>query len=144
LRRGAAERFHLQLHTETRLEPMLNLVAAKGGIKIEEADPPVPPDKEGRVNAAVGDRSGRTIANKATMAGLASVLALFLKRPVIDQTGLKGYYDFDASWSAPEAPRRAASRPGFRHRRGCLTVLGIPRASLENPLPAITSNIGRR
>jgi uncharacterized protein (TIGR03435 family) len=102
LRAMLADRFHLRIHTETRQEPVLDLVTGNGGMKIKEVDPPVPPDSEGRVNAAVGDAGGRMIARKATMAGLAVALAIFLKRPVVDQTGLKGYYDFDVRWSAEE------------------------------------------
>jgi uncharacterized protein (TIGR03435 family) len=113
MRAMLADRFHLQLHTETRHEPILNLVVAKGGIKIKEVGPSAPPDKEGHVNAAVGNRSGRMIANKATIAGLASVLALFLKRPVADQTGLKGYYDFEVHWNAPEALDGQPPAPGL-------------------------------
>lgn len=108
-----AERFHLQVHTETRQERVLNLEVAKGGVKIKEVDPPVPPDKEGRVNAAMGDSSGRMIAKKGTMTGLASVLTLFLKRPVVDRTGLKGYYDFDVKWSAPETLDGQRPASGF-------------------------------
>ena len=102
LRAMLADRFHLQIHTETRQEPILRLVIGNGGIKIKEVDPPVPPDSEGHVNAAVGDTGGRMIARKATMAGLAVALAIFLKRPVVDQTGLKGYYDFDVRWRVEE------------------------------------------
>jgi uncharacterized protein (TIGR03435 family) len=107
-----ADRFQLQIHTETRQEPILNLVIGNGGIKMKEADPPVPPDSEGHVNAAVGDTGGRMIGRKATTAGLAIALAIFLKRPVVDQTGLKGYYDFDVRWNA-DAPPGQPPAPGL-------------------------------
>ena len=77
-------------------------------------DAPAPPDTEGHVNAAVGDASGRMIARKATMAGLAGVLAMFLKRPVV------GYYDFDACAGAPSSAWAQAAchtRLGRRKRR---------------------------
>jgi uncharacterized protein (TIGR03435 family) len=104
-----ADRFHLQLHTDTRKEPIYNLEVAKGGIKIKEVDPPVRPAKEGHVRAAYGDDGGRMIGNKSTMAGMVDNLTVMLQRTVIDQTGLKGYYDFDVRWSAPDAPARAAT-----------------------------------
>jgi len=104
MRAMLADRFHLKLHTETRQERIFSLEVAKGGFKIKEVGPPVPPAKEGHVNAAMGDSGGRMIGNKSTMEGLATALTLFLKRPVVDQTELKGYYDFDVKWSAPEAP----------------------------------------
>ncbi len=95
-----ADRFHLQLHTETRQTPVLKLKIAKGGIKLNEVAPPVPPAKEGYVGLAAGDNDGRIIGAKSTMAGLAKALTVFLERPVIDETGLKGYYDFDLKWGA--------------------------------------------
>ena len=113
LRGMLADRFHLRMHTETRQEPVLNLEVAKGGLKIEETDPPVSPAKERPVGAAVGNSGGRMIGNKSTMAGLAAALTIFLKRPVIDRTGLTGYYDFDVKWSAPEAAEGLPSSEGL-------------------------------
>jgi uncharacterized protein (TIGR03435 family) len=54
-------------------------------------------------------------AKKSTMAGFARMLVIFVKRPVVDQTGLNLYYDFDVKWSAPESadgqpPARSRSR----------------------------------
>ncbi len=54
LRAMLADRFHLKVHPETRQERVLDLEVAKGGIKIKEVDPPVPPAKEGLVGAAMG------------------------------------------------------------------------------------------
>ena len=113
MRAMLADRFHLQLHTETRQESIFNLEVEKGGIKIKEAPPPVPPVKEGHVNAAVGNSGGRMIGKKSTMMGLATALTIFLKRPVVNQTGLKGYYDFDLKWSAPETPDGQPPAPGL-------------------------------
>lgn len=110
MRAMLADRFHLRLHTETRTEKILGLRVAKGGMKIPEVEPPVPPAKEGFVNAAMGDSGGRMIGKKATMQGLARALTLFLKQATIDQTGLPGYYDFDIRWSAP--PRLDPPSPG--------------------------------
>src|SRR5439155_16747652 len=85
----------------------------KAASRLREVDPPVPPAKEGHVNAAMGDDGGRMIGNKSTMASLASVLTLFLKRPVVDRTGLKGYYDFDVKWNAAEMQDGQRPGPGF-------------------------------
>jgi uncharacterized protein (TIGR03435 family) len=113
MRAMLADRFHLQVHAETRQEPIFHLEAAKGGVKIQQVDPPVPPAKEGHVGAAMGDSGGRIIGNKSTMAGLATALTIFLKRPVVDKTRLKGYYDFDVKWSAPEAADGQPPAPGL-------------------------------
>jgi uncharacterized protein (TIGR03435 family) len=109
MRAMLTDRFHLQLHTETRQEPVFEMVIAKGGVKLKEVDAPETPEKEGLVNMALGDRGGRMIAEKAGMGRLAPVLALWLKRPVIDKTGLKGFYSYDFTWTAPD--RADGTRP---------------------------------
>jgi uncharacterized protein (TIGR03435 family) len=38
------------------------------------------------------------------MASIARVAGNFLGQNVIDETNLKGYYDFDYRWTAPEIP----------------------------------------
>jgi uncharacterized protein (TIGR03435 family) len=104
MRAMLADRFHLRLHTETREEPIFNLELTKGGFKFKDAGPPAPPEKSLPVGAAMDDESGRMIGKKSTMTSLASALVIFLKRPVVDATGLQGYYDFDVQWRAPEQP----------------------------------------
>lgn len=110
------DRFHLQLYTETREERVYNLEVAKGGLKIKEVDPPVPP-AQAALDAVMGDTYGRMMGEKSTMAYLASALTSFLKRPVIDRTGLDGYYDFDVRWSAVETPNSLPPTPGLGRRR---------------------------
>jgi len=103
LRSMLADRFHLQLHTETRQESIYKLERSNGGVKLKEVDPPQPPERETPVGAAMaGDGGIRMVANKSTMATLASTLQLLTGRPVVDATGLMGYYDFDVRWSGPE------------------------------------------
>jgi uncharacterized protein (TIGR03435 family) len=102
LRHMLEDRFRLRLHTETRQGRIYGLKVGKGGFKIPEVSAPAPPEKEGRVGAAVGNTSGRMIGNKVTLAGMAQALEIFLKDPVVDQTGLAGFYDFDVRWTAPE------------------------------------------
>jgi uncharacterized protein (TIGR03435 family) len=104
LRELLADRFHLRLHTELREETVLKMSIDPAGFQLKEAAAPMPPEREGRVNAALGDSGGRMIATKATMAGLAATVGLFLRQEVVDETGLKGYYDFDIRWSAPLVP----------------------------------------
>ncbi|HEX4810038.1 MAG TPA: TIGR03435 family protein [Bryobacteraceae bacterium] len=113
MRAMLGDRFHLRVHAETRQEPLFKLEVARGGVRIKEVDPPVFPAKEGYVGAAMGDREGRLIGKKSTMSGLAAALSTFLERSVVDQTGLKGYYDFDVRWSVPEAPNGQTPSPRF-------------------------------
>ena len=126
MRAMLAERFQLRLHTETRQERVFNLNIAKGGLKIRNVDPPVPPAKAGNVGAAMDNRGGRIIGNKSTMAGLAIALTVFLKKPVVDQTGSKDYYDFNAQWSTTDAPDEQGSE-------GLSTVgLGLLISAVQN------------
>jgi uncharacterized protein (TIGR03435 family) len=101
MRSMLAERFHLQLHTETRQEPVYNLEVAKGGMKLQEVEPPTPPAKPGNVGAAIGNNDGRMIGKKSTTERIAVALEIFLNRTVIDKTALNGHYDFDIKWSDP-------------------------------------------
>lgn len=113
LRALLEDRFHLQLHTETRKQPVYKLEVAKGGLKLKEVEAPVPPDKEGNVNAAYGDSGIRMIARKSSMERMAAALTIMLGQPVMDETGLKGYYSFDVNWIAPPTPGSPPPGPGF-------------------------------
>jgi uncharacterized protein (TIGR03435 family) len=99
-----AERFHLQIHHETREEAVYRVEVARGGLKIPEVAAPVPPEKEGFPGVAMGDSGGRLIGKKVTIGFLIRALAPHIKKPMVDATGLTGYYDFDVKWTAPEAP----------------------------------------
>jgi len=94
-----ADRFHLQIRSEIQKQTGLRLEVAKGGLKIKEVSAPTPPAREGLV-FAVGRKNGggRILGTKATMAGLAQCLTICLVQPVVDHTGLTGYYDFDVTW----------------------------------------------
>jgi uncharacterized protein (TIGR03435 family) len=102
MRSMLADRFHLRLHTETRQERIYKLERSKGGVRLKEVDPPEPPAKGAPVGAAMENDGGiRMVANKSTMASLVNALRLLTGRPVVDETGLMGYYDFDVKWSGP-------------------------------------------
>lgn len=115
MRAMLADRFHLQLHTETRQEKVLNLEVMKGGLKIKETDPPEPPAKEGPVFGYGGrGGGGRLIGSKSTMAGMARALIVLTGQPVFDTTGSKAYYDFDVKWPGDDqAPYSQFGSPEF-------------------------------
>src|SRR5579884_2298740 len=107
MREMLATRFHLKLHTESREQKVLKLQVARGGLKIKAVDPPVPPQKEGLPGLAAGNSGGRMIGNKVTMARIAKALTAILHCPVLDETGLSGYYTFDVKWTAAEPVNEA-------------------------------------
>jgi uncharacterized protein (TIGR03435 family) len=87
-----ADRFQLQLHRETREEPVYSLVVGKNGAKLQ-------PSKDFH---GLGGGKGQFKANGASMEMLAGALAGQLGRPVIDRTGLAGAFDFKLEWT-PDA-----------------------------------------
>jgi uncharacterized protein (TIGR03435 family) len=97
-----AERFQLKLHSETRERPIYALVVAKGGPKIQAVE-----DGQARTSGAPGQFE----ATKITMLKFADMLARFTGQKVVDDTGLKGVYDFTLEWS-PEQTKMPAPEDG--------------------------------
>jgi uncharacterized protein (TIGR03435 family) len=97
-----ADRFHLKLHFEIREMPVYALVVAKGS--------KLTPAKEGELNSISSLHSEMT-AKAVTLDDFAqsSLWTPIGGRPVIDQTGLKGTYDFTLNWSQEQV---ATPEPG--------------------------------
>jgi len=112
-----AERFKLKLRTETRVTPVYALVQAKGGAKLKEVAPPlrnkdpqeqermmkpdyVIPEKPPAGNFRVGaDGWVGSAVRVRSLLGQIGYEADATDRPIVDETGLKGYYDFTANIS---------------------------------------------
>ena len=90
-----AGRFGLAVHHETRQGQVFSLVVAKNGPKLKEHD------GEGSSGISASTEAGKIVISgaRATMARLAEYLAGQAGRPVIDNTGLKGEYDFRLEWT---------------------------------------------
>jgi uncharacterized protein (TIGR03435 family) len=93
-----AERFKLAVHTETRELAAYGLVVDTGGPKLRMSEPVGPPDPNPFAMRAAGHLAG----TRVTAAMLARVLSNQLGRPVEDETGLGGVFDFVLQWS-PDA-----------------------------------------
>jgi uncharacterized protein (TIGR03435 family) len=74
----------------------------------------------------MGDSKGRLIGKKSTMAGMAAALQTLLQMAVLDDTGIKGYFDFDVKWSSPEP----AGAPGTAGSGG--QAVGLLISALQN------------
>jgi uncharacterized protein (TIGR03435 family) len=94
------DRFKLVLHHETRELPAYALMVGKTKLKLVE-------DDTNPKNSAVmsGDRREMRSMNLATLAQFAS---LTLRTPVLDKTGLSGYYDFPYDISQEETLKDSA------------------------------------
>jgi uncharacterized protein (TIGR03435 family) len=115
MRTMLSDRFHLQVQTETRDQKGLMLEVGPGGLKINEVSAPIPPEKEGYAfGNAWKDGGGRITGTKATMVGLARSLTMTLGQPVVDRTGLTGYYDLDLKWPGDDQESAATfGSPAF-------------------------------
>jgi uncharacterized protein (TIGR03435 family) len=120
-----AERFQVSLHRETRESPGFALVVGKNGPTMKEvpADPdPSRPDVSGGSGSAAGldcgppggsvvqpgwylSKPSEIEGHAVKMASLANMLGALLERPVMDQTWLKGNYDFKLSYIPEERPQ---------------------------------------
>ena len=87
-----AERFNLRAHPEKKEMPVYALVIGKGGPKFKESTA----DEEFSGFGGVNGRNQYMKCTKADMENLAFTIPniFFVDRPVVDRTGLKGYYDW--------------------------------------------------
>jgi uncharacterized protein (TIGR03435 family) len=95
-----AERFQFTIHHDKRELSVYALSVAKGGPKLakSEGDPNGLPALFFR--GRLGDLTVRN-ANMADFAGL--MQAAVLDRPVVNQTGLEGKYDFTLNWTPDDS-----------------------------------------
>ena len=81
-----AERFRLTFHRENREIPALTLVVSSKGHKLTPADAPGNPSfRTGKLSLT---------GTGATLSELTTFLSRELREPVIDQTGLKGLFNY--------------------------------------------------
>jgi bla regulator protein blaR1 len=115
-----ADRFKLTIHRETKELPLYSLVVAKGGSKLHEAKP-----DDNYLNGIKG-LDGRPVPAGAHLmrmgrgeltvqsVGMDQIAHLFTQqtgRTVVDNTGLKGNYDFTLHWT-PDQSAPALNGPG--------------------------------
>ena len=103
------QRFGMELHREQREMPVFALTVAKGGPKMT----PNTSDPNGWMDQQNSAANGRDVENlkNASMPDLAEILQFRCNRPVVDQTGLKGRYDFKLQWTIDEARTTDADAP---------------------------------
>jgi uncharacterized protein (TIGR03435 family) len=120
LRNLLEERFKLQFHHENREMPIYALTVDKSGPKLIEhqAQSANDPWIDVKIDQVV---QTRWHAKFAPMDFFAWRLSLILDRPVVNQTNLKGGYDFDLSFTADLPPGIA---PGAQFNGAAIDTSG--------------------
>jgi len=94
-----ADRFKLRFHRETKQLPIYSLTIAKGGPKLKVHAGDDEPNMSGRT----GSGKASFVGTKISMARLADTLGEHTDRIVVDNTGLKGFYDFKLGWAQEDS-----------------------------------------
>jgi uncharacterized protein (TIGR03435 family) len=121
-----AERIGLMVHHEPKEMSVYEMVVAKGGLKIKEAEkapedgtpPPtghtdkdgfmiLPPGRKGAVMSRA-DGVTRCSARMQTVADVVSMMERFSGRSVIDKSSLTGKYDYKLAFAPTRRRRRTA------------------------------------
>jgi len=144
-----ANRFNLKIHHEKKEVPIYQLVIAKGGFKLKDADP-----NNTYANGIKGPdgishagmmmiSAGALIAQGIPMLSLAANLGGQLHRIVEDKTGLTGKYDVTLHWAksdllneSPDVPT-AAEDSGPSIFTALQEQLGLKLESAKEPVDAI-------
>jgi uncharacterized protein (TIGR03435 family) len=104
------ERFKLTLHKDTRKLAVFAITVGKAGPKITKSA-----DQGGMGDQTFTQWNAERVVfrvTSSTMADLAEVLQMMvLDKPVVDQTGLVGKFDFLLKWTPDDAPTSDPSAP---------------------------------
>ncbi len=94
-----ADRFQLKFHRDQRELPVYAIQVAKGGAKLTPAAKPE--DQPNQQGNSHGTEMTQTYTN-CSIPDFILGMQFFLDRPVVDQTGLTGHYDFTFRYTADE------------------------------------------
>jgi uncharacterized protein (TIGR03435 family) len=140
-----ADRFQLKLHRESREMPVYALVVGKPGPKFKESAP----DAATKMIPKVSLETVASTFTKSPMSSLVRLLSAAGDRPVLDQTGLAGFYDYKiefaraADSSAASLSTAVQEQLGLKlePRKAPIEVLVIDHA--ERPSENQAANVGR-
>ena len=115
-----AERLKLVVHHEQRELRYLSLSPGKDGPKMHPAHEPPLPDTGYNV-------AGRVVRNHLSMRQLSLLISRFEHQPVIDTTGLEGFYEVKLEWMPDDlaAQPAADAAPGPSIYQAVQSQLGL-------------------
>jgi uncharacterized protein (TIGR03435 family) len=153
LRNLLGDRFHVKIHIESRQFPAFEMVVVKGGAKLgtrsaarvaSQSDfPELTPGKPGLISLnsmSRGYQITRMRAQQQPLSRLAQFLRIAEPRPVVDQTGLTGNYDFVLEFSrelpnSTDSPEEAPSVPDLN--TALLEQLGLQLVAKKLPFDVV-------
>jgi uncharacterized protein (TIGR03435 family) len=106
-----ADRFHLQVHRQTKELPVYELSVAKGGSKLKEGRCGGTPSPANPCGGTSGSTRGTLIGRAVSLQTMAKDLSGVLSRVVLDKTMLRGEFDFDLTWTPDETFPRGPGDP---------------------------------
>jgi uncharacterized protein (TIGR03435 family) len=136
------ERFRMTIHRESRELAFLALTVSPKGLKIK-------PAKSGSDASGNAQIPGKIASNSMSIAQLTTLLSHFAGQPVLDMTGLQGWFDLKLEWKPTGGPEDdAAASPAansaansaiyaaiedqlglvLEHRMGPIEVIVVDRA----------------
>jgi uncharacterized protein (TIGR03435 family) len=150
-----ADRFGLKITHETKDLPIYALVVAKNGPKLTPTKlPPLGSGTAAQQSQRGTDVTGKGPESKAVAVGvtITQLVAILARAPelagrvVLDETGIKGEYDFTLDWtrddlsvnedsSSPSAPAKGASSPSLF--TALQQQLGLKLESKKGPVDTI-------
>lgn len=125
------DRFQLQFHRETRQGPVYHLRLGKGPLKLKEVKHESEFEWVGSLKGA-GINGDGLAGKNISMPVLAQRLSPYLQKPVFDQTGLKGFFDFRYEYATDAAQRGLISCI-----LTCLQGIGLNLKSAKGPVETI-------
>lgn len=96
------QRFHLQVHGGTKPIAHLELTVSRRGLKL-------PVSQDGAPVHPSTYKLGRLFYDRLSIHILTVQLSRLLKEPVLDFTGLNGFYDVHLEWAPDDSPSPATS-----------------------------------
>ncbi len=101
-------RFQMTVHREKRELPVYAMVIAKGGTKLHETETP----GKSNMRMTSGGVAFTSVTVQELIDDMSRLRSAEMDRPVIDDTGLKGRYDFTVTLFASQEEMMAAMNKG--------------------------------
>jgi uncharacterized protein (TIGR03435 family) len=130
-----ADRFHLQVHQDSKEVPVYELTVDKNGPKLKETAP----GTESKATSVLSHGVWKINYANFSMADLVTRIASNFDRPLLDKTGLKGSYDFTLEYRRVNPDDAVAAVPRANADTGpsifsALQQLGLKVVHIKDPI----------